>query len=450
MRAFIALAFALTVLPRTVAAPQGDEAIAALVDAYIDLRFEAPDGATESLLGALAEEGVRSAEDIEAALRSRRAEYPDLKDLVGKTTTHDVDCYHVDYSSKFVMYVPENYDATKFYTLVVVGHGGNSSMSDSRAMGTARQYLALYAPKICSTIDAIVVAPASGRGWGPIGYSLCFSTISRVQRMAPIDPDRIYITGQSMGGHLSYRAGLLFPDAFGAVSPHSGGYNFVEKGSIGNLLNVPGMSVFGSSEPYGINGDNKKNEAWAKAHGMDWTFVEKDGGHTIYQDALPPMARFFAENPRDLYREHVYLFHGGNMLFEKTWEIKGWPAHVVRSKERPLRWNRKHWIEVQPWIDGEKPALQELYAVHDGAGKVTVTCNRVRKLTVYLHPTMMNLTEPVTIEVNGKQLFQGKVEVDPSIMLADARCRDDRGRVYWAKIELEVENDEAPKIPTTD
>ncbi len=450
MRVSTVLTAALFLTPVAIGGAQDEDAVAALIDGYIDQRFEAPDGATEALLKALAQEGTESPEDIETALRSRRAAYADLSALAGKTTAHDVDCYHVDYATKFLMYVPKDYDPSKFYSVVVVGHGGNSSMSAGRAMGTAKQYLALYAPKVCATMDAIVIAPASERGWGPIGYSLCFSAISEVKRMVPVDPDRIYITGQSMGGHLAYRAALLFPDAFGAVSPHSGGYDFAEKGSIGNLLNVPGMSVFGSSEPYGINGDNKKNEAWGKAHGLGWTFVEKDGGHTIYQDALAPMARFFEENPRDLYRDRVYLRHGGTMLFEKTWGIKGWPEHVVRSKERPLKWNRKHWVEVQPWMDGEKAAVQELYATHDGEGKITVTCQKVRRLTVYLHPEMMDLAEPVTVSVNGEQLFSGTVSVDPAIMLNDARELDDRGRIYWAKIDLDVETDKAPKIPLTD
>ncbi len=296
---------------------------ATLLNAYLDSRFEAEAGASEALLTGLAGFGVESPAGLEALLLSPRAAYPDSAELISAYTTHSVDCYHVDYSSKFVLYVPKDFDPQAPAPLVVVGHGGNSSMSAERAMKVAQQYIRIYAPGLTQGTNAIIAAPASERGWGPIGYSLVFSTISKIKRMVPIDSNRIYLTGQSMGGHLTYRMALMFGDRFGAVSPHSGGYDFVEKGSIGNLLNVPGRAVFGSTEPYGINGDNKANGTWAKAHGLDWSFVEKDGGHTIYEDELPGLAEFFLERPRDPYPKRVYLKQGGSMLFTKTWGIKG-------------------------------------------------------------------------------------------------------------------------------
>lgn len=436
--------------PWTIAEPaaaQSEDQVAATVDAFVDLRYKARESGADMGLIVLKSLGISDAAALEDALRSRRADYPGLAECAGKTTTHPVDCYHVDYSSEFVMYVPKDYSPEKFYALVVVGHGGNSSMSAERAMKTAKQYLSLYAPKICKTMDAIVVAPASERGWGPIGYSLIFSTISAVKRMTAIDPDRVYVTGQSMGGHLAYRAALLFPDAFGAVSPHSGGYDFAEKGSIGNLINVPGRAVFGSQEPYGINGDNKKNEVWGDAHGLEWSFIEKNGGHTIYQDELGPMATFFDEHPRDSYPARTYLKHGGKMLFEKTWAIKGWPEHFVRSEERPLRWNRKHWLEVTPRTDTKEP--QEIYAVNEGDNRFTVTASQVRSLRFYLHPDMIDFEKPVTVTVNGEEAFKGLAAVDMTVMLDDACLFDDRGRTYWGKIDFDVTTDKVVTVPLT-
>lgn len=420
----------------------------ALVDAFVDARFEAPKNATQELLDALKARGISTASALEELLRGRRASYPDLAERRGKYTLHPVECYYVDYASNFWMYVPQDYDPTRAYSLVVVGHGGNSSMSAARAERTAEQYLKLYAPGVCSAIDAIVVAPCSERGWGPIGYSLVFSTISAVKRMAPIDPDRIYLTGQSMGGHLTYRAALLFPDAWGAVSPHSGGYDFVAKGSIANLDSVPGLSIFGAREPYGINGDNKTNAKWAEEHGLDWSFIEKDGGHEIYGDELPGMAEFFGAHPRDLYRERVYFRQGGAMLFTKPWNIEGWPEHTVASETRPLRWNRKHWVEVRAREDSKDH--QELLAINQGNNRIRITCHQVRHLTLYFHPKMVDFAKPVTIEVNGKVEFEESLEPDLALMLDQAREFDDRGRAYWTKVELSIESDHAVEFPKAD
>ena len=249
-----------------------------LIDQYFDERYDSASGSTAKLLEELEKQhGIKAPEQLEALLREPRANYPDASEWIGKTTQHKVVCDHVSYESTFLMFVPDDFDATKSHPLVIVGHGGNSSMSDERATSVAQMYLRAYAPIVSRELKAIVVAPVSTRGWGHIGNSLILSTIFQVKRMLPVDADRIYITGQSMGGHLAYRSALTLADRWGAVSPQSGGYDFVEKGSIGNLLNVPGYVTWGKREPYGIDKDNRTNAQWGADHQLDWVFVEKNG-----------------------------------------------------------------------------------------------------------------------------------------------------------------------------
>lgn len=412
-----------------------------LVDAYLDARETelVSRKATDKLLAELAARGQSSPAQIEALLRAPRHAYPDTTELVGKATTHDVTCFHVDYSSKIRLYVPKDYDPKKATPLVVVGHGGNSSMSPQRAAGVARMYLRAYAPILAKELSAIVVAPDTTRGWGQIGNSLILSTISKLQRQFHIDPDRIYATGQSMGGHMAFRAALTLGDRFGAVSPHSGGYDFVAKGSIGNLRNVPGYVTWGKREPYGINKDNRTNAAWAKEHDLDWVFVEKNGGHEIYQDELGNVAKFFAAHPRNLYRKRIDTRLGGAMKFVKTWGIKGWPEHDVAHETRPLRWNQQHWLELTPRLDHKGPL--QVRATNLGDNRFEIQSDQVRELFVHVHPDMIDFDKPVTVTVNGETRFEGKVEPDVRHMLELAREFDDRGRIYWARIRVGVETD---------
>lgn len=314
-------------------------------------------------------------------------------------------------------------------------------MSPDRAGRVARSYLEAYAPAMAEHLGAVVVAPASSRGWGQIGNSLALSVISDLQRRLAIDPDRIYVTGQSMGGHMAFRTALTLGDRFAAVSPQSGGYDFVEKRSIANLLTVPGYVTWGKREPYGIDRDSRTNAAWAREHELDWVFVEKDGGHTIYQDELPAVARFFADHPRDLYRDTVYLRAGGEMKFTKTWNIEGWPEHTVHHQTRPLRWNLRHWLELTPCPEHDGPLTA--FAHHAGDNRFEITCDQVRELHVHIHPRMVDLSAPVHIVVNGTERFAGKVDADPHTMLELAREFDDRGRIWWAKVRVEVPDDRA-------
>ena len=250
-----------------------------------------------------------------------------------------------------------------------------------------------------------------------------------------------------MGGHLAFRSALNLPDRFGAVSPHSGGYDFVEKKAIGGLLNVPGYAVWGKREPYGINKDNRTNAKWAESHDVDWKFVEKGGGHEIYQDELANVAKFFNDHPRDLYREQVYIRAGGGMKFVKTWGIKGWPEHTVYSDKKPLRWNMRHWIEVDPLAKAGD--VMEVLATNQGDNRFEIKTDQVRSLTVFLHPKMADMDKPIVISVNGKEVHNAIVPSDPGLMFDLAQEFDDRGRVFWAKVDLKIDTDKTVEIGAT-
>ena len=419
-------------------------ALSTKIDDYIDARFDGTKQATENLITELNKSGIAKLSEMEKLLRARRTEYPDATNLIGKITQHEVDCLHVDYSSDFFLFVPEDINLEKPVALIVVGHGGNSSMSKRRAAGTAKSYIQIYSQGITQDFNAVAIAPSSERGWGQIGNSLILSSISKVQRILPIDPDRIYMTGQSMGGHLSYRSALTLPDRWGAVSPHSGGYDFVEKKSIENLFNVPGYSIWGKREPFGINKDNRTNQKWAKENDLNWKFIEKNGGHIIYQDELPKVAKFFKSNPRNLYPDRVYFRAGGHMKFVNTWQIKTWPKHKVYHETKPLRWNLRHWLEVQPRPDLKEPIIVRAQITKENRFEITTV--NVQKFSLLLHPKMADFEKPIIVVANGKQLFQEKIDTDPRLMFELAREFDDRGRIYWAKINLQIgpENESTP------
>lgn len=418
---------------------------AAAIDAYIDARVKGDGSDTRTLVDTLRAAGADSSASIEARIRAPRHSYPSVADLVGKTTVHKVSCHHVDYASEYLLFVPEGYRHEVAAPLVVVGHGGNSSMSPARAKRVASAYLRAYAPTLSREMNALIVAPASSRGWGHIGNSLILSTISDLQRKFFIDPNRIFVTGQSMGGHMSYRAALSLPDRFAAVSPQSGGYDYVEKGVIGNFLNIPGYVTWGKREPYGIDEQNRSNAAWAKRHGLDWIFVEKDGGHEIYADELPKIAAFFNARPRNLYRKQIYLRQGGTMKFVKTWGIKGWPEHEVYSEKRPLRWNLRHWLEVEARPKIKQPIT--VFARNLGDNSFEIISENLRDFSIYLHPKMIDFDKPVRIRANGEEVFEGRVEPDPALTLELVREFDDRGRVFWARVSAKVDTDREVALP---
>ena len=66
----------------------------------------------------------------------------------------------------------------------------------------------------------IIAAPATGRGWYIPDLKI---TLEAIMSRYPIDPDRVYLTGLSMGGHATWSFAIAYPQLFAAIAPVCGG-----------------------------------------------------------------------------------------------------------------------------------------------------------------------------------------------------------------------------------
>lgn len=417
---------------------------AALVDAYIDSRWTPQPGDTERLVETLAKRGLGIAE-IEELLRGPRASYPEVAVPKGRIVPDQkLVCEHVDYRTVYHLYLPKSYDHGKAHPLVLVGHGGNGAMSRERARRTALMYLQFW-QAAAEKHGVIVAAPATARGWGAYGNSVLMSCISQLKRRFNVDPDRIYATGQSMGGHMSWRCGIAFADRFGAVGPQSGGYDYVERRSVHSLFNIPGYATHGKQEPYGIADYNRKMKKWMEERGYPWVIVEKNGGHTIYRDEIDKQFAFFLKHPRDIYREQVYVRVAGSLRYDRKEKFRrGWDKDHEWNPDRPIKRDTLHWLRLFP---REDPRIRQLAWVKRKGQRIEVTAQEMPRLRLLLHPKMLDLDRPIRVVVNGVSSVH-KVERDAVAMLELAREFDDRGRVFHAAIDLTIPSSEEVPPPT--
>ena len=118
---------------------------------------------------------------------------------------------------------PTGYDPTRGrgdradYALIFTLHGAGV-----RAEGQADAYKAKP--------WAFIVAPTNRRpfgfDWQDWGMLDALEVLEEVQTNYPIDPDRVYLTGHSMGGHGVWQVGLAHPDLFAAMGPGAGWTSF--------------------------------------------------------------------------------------------------------------------------------------------------------------------------------------------------------------------------------
>jgi predicted peptidase len=123
----------------------------------------------------------------------------------------------------YLLFLPEGYDqADKRWPLVLFLHGSGESGSDLEKVKIHGP------PKIVETkkdFPFILVSPQcpSPRvGWDPATLK---ALLDDVLANYKVDPERIYLTGLSMGGYGSWRLAAFAPNRFAAVVPICGGGN---------------------------------------------------------------------------------------------------------------------------------------------------------------------------------------------------------------------------------
>ncbi len=423
-----------------------DAQLAAELEDLLDRRY-ATELDIEAAAARFSERGI-DAGTLERALRTPRSNVEDLGVPTGRIVPRiPLGCEHVDYETTFLLYLPPTFDPSIEHPLLIVGHGGNGAMpadyAERAALGGLRPWCQVAAEQ-----QMVLAAPLTERGWGAIGNSIVTSLVSKLRRAYRIDPDRVFLTGHSMGGHLTWRSALTMPDRFAAVAPMSGGYDYVERGVMPLLWNVPGYGTFGAREPYEIDVFNRRMRTWfGERPGYDWTLVEKPGGHEIFADEIPRAAAFFADRPRDLYRKDIWAQGGRTFAWTDPGSNPKWGRDHSWDLERPLPHGSFHAVQLLPHLDLADGARQEARVRFGDDNRIEVETRNVPRLALHLHPRLIDFGKPVQIVANGVEVFAGRVEPDLADMLRLAIRFDDPDRVFWKTLQVEIPGDGDPTPP---
>jgi predicted peptidase len=130
---------------------------------------------------------------------------------------------------RYRLFKPSPLDRAKTYPLAIFLHGGGAQRSFDDllkcsspvfAFGPAR----LVAPEEQARHPAFVLVPWSGgRGWDEENTRLIAALLGELSREFRLDPKRVYVTGQSMGGYGTWAMIARYPELFAAGIPVCGG-----------------------------------------------------------------------------------------------------------------------------------------------------------------------------------------------------------------------------------
>ncbi len=264
-----------------------------------------------------------------------------------------------------------------------------------------------------------IVGPTNRRpygfDWEDWGRIDALEAMADFSRRYPYDPERVYLTGHSMGGHGTWILGALFPDKFAAIGPSAGWISFrtyasrqkeegsteLEKLAARPLLQGDTLALVRNTVNFGVyilHGDKDESVPVAQSREMAKTlgefhkdFVyheEKDASHWWDKSDEPgvdcvdwaPMFDFFARRvlpPKEMVREVEFVTPNPGISAQCHW------ARIDAQLE-PLKLSSIH-LRIDP-----------------GLKRFSGTTQNVARLALDL--SMLGQPDTIAIDIDGQKL----------------------------------------------
>jgi predicted peptidase len=179
-------------------------------------------------------------------------------------TKDDVDFRKKNYVNKkgdkmpYRLFVPPGYDSAKSYPLILWLHGGEGRGSDNLKQitrGNEKGTHLWIASDVQAKFPVFVLAPQcpTDGGWAEPELNrpgkpleLAMDILSQVQREFAIDPNRLYLVGQSMGGLGVWSALQMYPGKWAGAIILAAYDNFT---NIAGISRVPLWVFQGDADP---------------------------------------------------------------------------------------------------------------------------------------------------------------------------------------------------------
>lgn len=371
------------------------------------------------------------------------------------------------------VYVPESYDPRKPLGLVISLHGGAGSSPQSAAGDQLKSAIKQF-----GSGDFIIVCPSTPPmvyGWGSAKF--CFpesefhiqSVIEDYSARYAIDPNRVYLTGFSMGGIGSWWQAFRHNDRFAVIAPSAGTWRAAYWPRLRGTLLYMMNGVFDHHTHIDYT---RHAHAQMKALGIPHLDAEFLGAHNpgLSQPQKDALVELFKTTRRDPYCPRacaVSPFVVGSdaqrypqqphSFWVSTREAGPggiWADYAAESKDRGFEGGGAGpmWQRMMFAADRRLMKAGAVDAENLGGNRFRVRATNAKRFALWLHPKMgVNFTKPVEIELihmvadpkTKTEVEQSREKVttmaQPSLatMLKYLGERRDHGLIYHAVIEIE-------------
>ncbi|MGH7231010.1 MAG: hypothetical protein ACREJU_06575 [Nitrospiraceae bacterium] len=333
-----------------------------------------------------------------------------------------------EHEFQYGLYVPPSYDPAKAYALVLCLHGAGF---------TGDAYLERWQTRLGD--GYILACPTSPQGawWTREAAELVFATMHDVQTRYRIDPDRIFLTGMSNGGIGVYLVGSHYAPLFAGLAPMAGGLDDVLFPFLQNLRQTPVYLIHGAKDQVMPVQLSRSIAQELARLGYAYIYREHDrthpvaGGHYFPREELPDLITWFGSRRRDplpkkltVVRDASHLVPFGWVRIDATDRIAAFSDLLIDSQNDAITSRRYAKLDAEVTAPNHIEVKTEL----------------VRRYSLFLNHSLVDLSKPVTVVTNGKTAYEGLVMPRIDTLLREARLRHDRRMLYPAMLTLQVEN----------
>lgn len=258
-----------------------------------------------------------------------------------------------------------------------------------------------------------------------------------------IDPDRIYLFGISEGGYGSQRLASFYADYLAAAGPMAGGEP-LKNAPAENCSHI-GFSLLTGSQDKGFYRDELTY--WTQ-QAFDSLQVRNPGryahrinlipgrGHSIDYRLTTPWLSHFRRNaqPRTFDWEDFEMDGRRREGFYNLQVLRRSDAY--RQMYRMAIDGQTVRLTVED-IAYTTTQLDSVWGIEMRFAR-TFTPSTTGKVRLYLSEELVDLTQPVTVYLNGRKAFHGRLDLDERWLHESLKLFGDPRRIFPAAVELEL------------
>jgi pimeloyl-ACP methyl ester carboxylesterase len=346
----------------------------------------------------------------------------------------------------YALNIPAGYDPSRRYPVRIQLHGGIDSRSDNRPRNNGE----IGALAGAEQIYVIPYAWESAPWWSNDQILNLNAILDSLKRVYNVDENRVVLSGVSDGGTGTYFMAMRNTTPFASFLPLNGFIMVLslhpsEEGRLfpQNLRNKPLFVVNGGRDPLypasyvepfvrhlkegGVEIDYRPQPE--AAHNTQWWPQVRDG-----------FEKFVAEHPREPHPARLTWEAAEDTGKRAHWleidRIAGEEARGI-AEDRMPDVNRMRGLNSEGLMFLRPIPTGRVDAVATG-NNIDVSTRGVLRFRLLLSPDRFDLTRPIRVTVNGREMLNRRIAADVRTLLKWAARDNDRTMLYAAEVLIEV------------